>query len=68
MVINLGQLQQNAWFSKKIQHNCKVQGPNPDPTYSYERRAGTEGEERKEEGRKEDRVDNDERKKGRQAR
>ena len=41
MVINLGQLQQNAWFSKKIQHNCKVQGPNPDPTYSYERRAGT---------------------------
>ena len=41
MVINLGQLQQNAWFSKKIQHNCKDQGPNPDPTYSYERRAGT---------------------------
>ena len=41
MVINLGQLQQNAWFSKKIQHNCKVQGANPDPTYSYERRAGT---------------------------
>ena len=38
---NLGQLRQNAWFSKEVRHSCKVQGPNQNRTYSYEGGAGT---------------------------
>ena len=32
----LGQLGRNALFSNEIQHSCKVQRPNPNPTYSYD--------------------------------